>query len=144
VVDTFEQLAENALNTNDNFVYEGHFINHATWDMPRRFKDAGYEVNLLFFGLSNPDLSQLRVTDRVTEGGHYVDRNTLENNFTGNLEMLNLNFRMIDNLTIVDTSEIAHVTLAKLSSGEVAYAVTAEELPDWFINYLPAITSLIE
>lgn len=143
VVETFEELAENALNTNDNFVYEGHFINHATWDMPRRFKAAGYEVNLLFFGLSDPDLSQLRVTDRVTEGGHYVDRNTLENNFTGNLEMLNLNFRMIDNLTIVDTSEIEHITLATLSSGEIISSVMAEELPAWFTNYLPAITSLI-
>src|ERR1700753_503885 len=63
VVDTFEQLTEEALSTRESFVYEGHFTNEATWDTPRRFKTSGYEINLIFFGLLNPDVSQLRVTD---------------------------------------------------------------------------------
>ena len=38
VEERFDQLVEEALNNNDNFVYEGHFTNEATWDIPRRFK----------------------------------------------------------------------------------------------------------
>jgi predicted ABC-type ATPase len=143
VLDTFEQLTDHALQHNDTFVYEGHFTNHATWDIPKRFKAAGYEVNLLFFGLSDPDLSHLRVTDRVAEGGHFVDRLTIEDNFRGNLEMLNINFRFIDHLTIVDTSEIQHTTLATLNSGIIVSAVPETALPHWFIEYLPAIVELI-
>jgi len=143
VLNTFERLTADALNNNATFVYEGHFTNHATWDTPKRFKAAGYEVHLLFFGLSGPDLSHLRVTKRVAKGGHFVDRLTLEDNFRGNLEMLNLNFRFIDHLTIVDTSEIQHVTLATLNSGTIVSAVPAAALPHWFTFYMPEITRLI-
>jgi predicted ABC-type ATPase len=143
VVDTFESLSENALNSNENFVYEGHFTNNATWDTPKRFKAAGYTIHLFFLGLNDPDLSQSRVTDRVTEGGHYVDRATIEANFTGNLEMLNVNFRLIDHLTIIDTSGIHHTIISTLNSGSIISAISASELPRWFIGYLPAITKLI-
>jgi predicted ABC-type ATPase len=97
----------------------------------------------LFFGLTDPDLSQLRVAARVTKGGHFVDRLTIEDNFKENLEMLNLNFQLIDNLTIIDTSNVAHVTLAIINSGSVTFAVPASILPDWFTIYMPAITALI-
>jgi len=143
VIDTFEQLTADALAHDQTFVYEGHFTNHATWDTPKKFKAAGYHVNLTFFGLSDPDLSQLRVTDRVIEGGHFVDRLTIEANFSGNLEMLNIYFPLIDHLTIVDTSEIQHVTLAVLTSGTLVSAIPSTALPAWFKHYLPAIAALI-
>jgi predicted ABC-type ATPase len=98
---------------------------------------------LLFFGLTDPDVSQLRVTNRVAKGGHFVDRLTIEDNFCGNLEMLNLNFRFVDHLTIVDTSEIQHITLATLSSGKIVSAVSAAALPEWFTRYMPDIAGLI-
>jgi predicted ABC-type ATPase len=143
VVDTFEQLTADALSRNDTFVYEGHFTNNATWDTPKQFKQAGYTIHLLFFGLTDPDLSQLRVTNRVIEDGHFVDRLTIESNFRGNLEMLNVNFQFIDHLTIIDTSEIEHVILATINSGIVASAVPAAMLPDWFTTYMPAIAVLV-
>ena len=68
----FDSLVENALAQNDTFVYEGHFTNDATWEVPMRFKNSGYHQNLIFFGLSSTDLSEMRVTGRSKEGGHYV------------------------------------------------------------------------
>ena len=103
VSDKFDSLVENALSKKVDFVYEGHFTNDATRGIPKKFKAADFEINLIFFGLNNIDLSQLRVTDRVSEGGHYVDRATIETNFIGNLEKLNKNFTIIDNLTIIDS-----------------------------------------
>jgi predicted ABC-type ATPase len=144
VLDTFEQLTAEALSHHQTFVYEGHFTNYATWDTPEKFKEAGYKIHLLYFGLANPDLSHLRVTDRVAEGGHFVDRLTIEDNFRGNLEMLNVHFRLIDHLTIVDTSEIQHVTLATLSAGNILSAVPATALPEWFTRYMPDIAALIQ
>src|SRR5690242_15012561 len=37
VVETFERQVEEALATRSNYVYEGHFTNDSTWDIPRRF-----------------------------------------------------------------------------------------------------------
>jgi predicted ABC-type ATPase len=88
VVETLEAQVEHALIHRQHYVYEGHFTNEATWDIPRRFKKSGYSVHLLFFGLKDPDISELRVIKRSEEGGHWVDRQTIEGNFAGNLEKL--------------------------------------------------------
>src|SRR5215204_6443934 len=51
VEETFDSLVQQALASNNDFVYEGHFTNEATWDIPRRFKAAGFSIHLIFFGL---------------------------------------------------------------------------------------------
>jgi len=144
VEESFDQLVEEALNRNDNFVYEGHFTNEATWDIPRRFKKNGYTVNLIFLGLSSPELSDLRVIDRAKEGGHYVQPLTIRDNFYGNLEKLNLHHAIIDDLRIIDTSETDHILLAHFRDNKIKYAAHLPRLPYWFVRYLPALYSLIE
>ena len=94
------------MNNADHYVYEGHFTNDETWNTPKIFKDAGYHIHLIFFGLEHVDLSQFRVTERTSEGGHYVDPVTLKNNFYGNLEKLDVYQNLIDDLIIIDTSQI--------------------------------------
>lgn len=95
------------------------------------------------FGLENTELSQFLVTERVTDGGHYVDPQTLENNFFGNLEKLNDHVHFIDELDIVDTSDFKHIILLKLSDGKIEYSVDKDELPDWFTTFMPLIAALI-
>lgn len=143
VVDLFEEQTEKALADNSDYVYEGHFTNDETWETPKKFKESGYTTHLIFLGLSNPDESQLRVTERVTTGGHYVERKTIETNFYGNLEKLNIYYQLIDNLTIIDTSDIIHTILFKTQNQQVEYAVNKSELPFWFIDFLPTLTLLI-
>ena len=144
VINTFERLVEEALSKNDNFVYEGHFTNDHTWLAPKRFKKAGYQLHLLFLGLSDPDLSQLRVADRVvTTKGHYVDRLKIEANLEGNLEKLNKYSNLINDLTIIDTSEMHHSTIVRIIEGTVYSAVPQSQLPWWFREYMPDIASLI-
>ncbi|MEJ7682654.1 MAG: zeta toxin family protein [Segetibacter sp.] len=97
--------------------YEGHFTNEATWNVPRKFKAAGYSIHLVFFGLTDPELSQLRVVDRAKEGGHYVSPVEVEANFYGNLEKLNQHFEMFDTDQVIDTSETEHLVLATFTNG---------------------------
>lgn len=143
IVNHFEGLVEDALERNDTFVYEGHFTNDATWDVPKRFKQSGYIVNLIFFGLASPKLSEMRVVERSKSGGHYVSPIEVESNFFGNLEKLNQYHSLIDNLQVVDTSETAHVILLRVLKGEIDSCVPYDELPDWFINGLPNLADKI-
>ena len=53
VVETFEKLVEDSITNRTDFVYEGHFTNEATWDVPKKFKEAGYKIHLIFFGLTD-------------------------------------------------------------------------------------------
>lgn len=139
VLQTFDNLVDAALANQADFVYEGHFSNEATWDIPRRFLAAGYAIHMVFFGLRDTDLSKLRVVDRTNEGGHYVDPQTVENNFYGNLEKLNQHFGLFHTIQIVDTSKATHRVLATLNHGEPILSVPSAQLPDWFRDYLPAI-----
>jgi predicted ABC-type ATPase len=140
---TFDDLVESSLNTNSDFAYEGHFTNDATWNIPQKFKEYGYEIHLIFFGLTDIALSELRVVARTKEGGHYVDPLTLAGNFYGNLEKLDKYFPIFDSVTIVDTSSIEHVGLAVLENGKCSSAIASAKLPGWFLQNLPKISAII-
>jgi len=142
VVETFEQQVKEALATRSNYVYEGHFTNDSTWDIPRRFKEEGYIVNLIFLGLENPDISQQRVIERSKEGGHWVDRPTIEDNFYGNLQKLEQHIDAVHNIQIIDTTE-THFVLALFINGEVKLAVPHSRLPEWFTKNLPTLSQKI-
>jgi predicted ABC-type ATPase len=143
VTETFDSLVETALSGNQDFAYEGHFTNEATWDIPRQFRAAGYSIHLIFLGLHDTALSELRVVDRSQAGGHYVDPRTVADNFYGNLEKLNEHYGMFQTVQIIDTSEAEHVVLTVLEDGKPANAVPSEMLPSWFHQYLPSITQKI-
>lgn len=143
VVETFEKLEENAINNNVDFVYEGHFTNEATWDVPKRFKDAGYKIYLIFFGLTDISLSETRVVGRTHEGGHFVESFTIQSNFYGNLEKVDKYYSLFDSLRIFDTSGVEHIELAKLKNGIPYSAISSKELPNWFTKNLKEITKNI-
>ena len=126
---TFEKQVSDALATASDYVYEGHFTNDATWDIPREFKAKNYYVSLLFFGLNNPDTSESRVVERAQEGGHWVDRSTIEANFYGNLEKLEQHIDAVNDIKIVDTTN-RHIVLAQFTDGEVSSSVRSNLLPD--------------
>lgn len=144
VTSTFDALVNSAIHTNTDFAYEGHFTNEATWDIPRRFKSAGYVIHLIYLGLNDTELSELRVTDRVKFGGHYVDSITVADNFYGNLEKLNKHFIMFDSVQVIDTSEIEHRHLVSFLSGSPVLPTSSNMLPEWFQKYLPEMNKLIK
>lgn len=142
VMETFNQLVDEAIGSRKHFAYEGHFTEESSWNVPRLFKNEGYAIHLIFFGLSNTDQSELRVLERVKDGGHYVPRLMIENNFYGNLEQLNRNFKLLDSLLIFDTSATTPFLLAKMINTKLELSATKDKLPDWFIKYLPEVLKI--
>lgn len=140
---SFDDLVEFSLQSNADLAYEGHFTNDATWDVPKRFKEAGYKIHLIFFGLTDIGLSETRVVARAKEGGHYVDPITLASNYYGNLEKLDKFFPMFDYVAIIDTSSIEHIGLVVLEQGVCVSAIESNELPPWFKITLPKIAKTI-
>lgn len=143
VTETFDNLVETAISGKLDFAYEGHFTNEATWDIPRQFRAAGYSIHLIFLGLQNTALSQLRVVDRSQAGGHYVDPRTVADNFYGNLEKLNEHYEMFQTVQIIDSSEAEHAVLVVLEDGKPTNAILPAMLPSWFQQHLPSITQKI-
>jgi predicted ABC-type ATPase len=143
VAETFNALVNNAINSKSNFAYEGHFTNDATWDIPKRFKNEGYSINLIFLGLTDIYLSESRVIDRSKFGGHYVDPSTIAQNFYGNLEKLDKYFEIFDSIWIIDSSDLKYVDLCKIKFGVLESSIKSQLLPTWFTNNLPNICKVI-
>jgi predicted ABC-type ATPase len=139
----FENLVQKAITENSDFVYEGHLPEDGNWVTPQRFKLAGYTIHFIFFGLKDTNLSELRVMDRAKLGGHNVPPYEIERNFYGNLYQLNKHFAEIDELQIVDTSEINPKVLALFKNGDVVSAIHHGKLPEWFEKKLPALLQKI-
>jgi predicted ABC-type ATPase len=133
-----------AITNKADFVYEGHFPNEATWEIPRKFKAEEYCIHMIFFGLTNEELSALRVLGRAQEGGHNVDSLSLRDNFYGNLEKVNKYFVLINSLHIVDTSEADHISIAIFEDGKIKESIAYTELPEWFVNYMPSLAEKIK
>jgi predicted ABC-type ATPase len=143
VIAHFESLVNNALSKKESFAYEGHFTNESTWEIPKRFKQNGYSIHLIFFGLPNTSVSEMRVIERSKTGGHYVNPLEIDLNFYGNLQKLNQHHSLIDNIQIIDTSETKHKVLFQMINNQVVSSVPHTKLPDWFTNYLPDLANKI-
>jgi predicted ABC-type ATPase len=143
VNDKFNTLVEEAILNKSDFAYEGHFTNDATWDIPKRFKDEGYNIHLIFLGLANIEISQIRVGERTMVGGHFVDQKTVEVNFYGNLEKLDKYFLIFNSIKIFDTSTTEFLEICDLQNGNVVSAIENYLIPKWFTKNLPNIYKLI-
>lgn len=137
----FLRLIEFSISQRTSFAYEGHFTGHGAWKVPARFKDKGFELHLIFCGLNTLLRSVQRVEMRVKKGGFHVRPLDIENNFFGNMEMLDKNFTMFDSVEIIDTSSTV-VSIGKIADGKVLGAVPIDEIPSWVKHGMPNIYRL--
>lgn len=141
---TFSSLVDTAVSKLADFAYEGHFSKDESWEVLHRFKESGYTLHLIFFGLDNLNISSDRVLIRAREGGHNIDPLTLRENYFGNLRQVNSRYNLFNTLKVIDTSELEHRDLVFILNGEIVEALDIKEQPRWFIEYLPDIVKLIK
>ncbi len=94
-------------------------------------KDAGYRIMLVFVGLSSPELSLQRVTQRVQAGGHDVPTDKIMARYDRVMTLLPHALQVADRALIYDNSDDcaeARLVLA-FNNGQVGYR--ANDLPEW-------------
>ncbi|MBL8673746.1 MAG: hypothetical protein JNL07_02580 [Rhodospirillales bacterium] len=97
----------------------------------RDARRAGYEVVLLFIGIDGPDLSLLRVAQRVAQGGHDVPDDRLRARFPRTLENLKRAIGEVDMALLLDNSDAERPfrTVARYERG--ARVSRLRRLPPW-------------
>ena len=139
----FLKLVDHSISQRMHFAYEGHFTGAGAWKIPERFKAEGFEIHLVFCGLNTVTKSIKRVDERVKEGGFHVTPLAIQNNFYGNMEMLEKNCQMFDSVEILDTSSDQILQVTKLEHGKVTYCSQENEIPEWFKNGMPNLYDMI-
>jgi predicted ABC-type ATPase len=73
-------------------------------DLIKDMQAVGYFVLLVFVGLTNADLSILRVTTRVQEGGHGINEQTLRKRFPKTQKAISAAIKVADASILADNS----------------------------------------
>ena len=104
VASTLQKQKDEAIALQKDFAFETNFSNDLILNMIQEFKDAGYKINLFYFGLPSVDESTSRVIQRKMFGGHDVADEVIEYNFHEGIKRMQQNLHLFDNITFVDSN----------------------------------------
>lgn len=101
----------------------------------QRAKNQGFVIEAHFVGLANPALSQARVIQRVSQGGHDVPDDKIFARYARTLANLKRLIPVANRLTIYDNSEVerAHRPIAFFEDG-ILSALSAE-ISNWLDEF---------
>jgi predicted ABC-type ATPase len=100
----FFKQAIAAVEDKRHFTLETNFRDKNLVDIVAEFKRHGYTTNMIYLTLENIEQSIDRVNERVSSGGHYVDHETIKQNYDLGLQFLERYVESFDNLEIIDAS----------------------------------------
>lgn len=135
----FKELCEEAIQKGMDFAFECNLREEQVKYLSL-FDDANYEINLIFFWLNNIQISFDRVEQRVSKGGHFVGKDSIERNFYEGLKNLDEYFDNWNNISVIDNSrdiqqlnEQGHLPLILyIQNGKVLYV--SNEIPESTLN----------
>lgn len=131
----FLQEKQKALTARLNYAFETNFSSNDPMATAREFKSAGYDIHLLFMGLTSLEHSILRVADRVSRGGHKVSEESIRFNYEFGYKNLYRYVAEFDSVTLFnnDISSIEKILIPQeiliIESGKVF--LRTKDYPDW-------------
>lgn len=96
-----------------------------------RFKDKGYETGLAYLGLRSIGQSIDRVTERVSDGGHFVDNGSIRYSYNEGLKNLIYFAGRFDHLEFIDASGNLQELKSLLSVQNKELVFVADQPPVW-------------
>ncbi|MBZ2436235.1 zeta toxin family protein [Xanthomonas perforans] len=114
-----------------SLVTESTFSHPSKVDLVRDAKAAGYEVVLYHVNVRSPNLSVMRVADRVSKGGHPVPEDKIRQRYDRNQPLIREAAKLADRAYIFDNSQLgkAHELSVILERGNAIRA--SENVPAW-------------
>lgn len=124
------------LENNESFAAETTLSGNTYLRMMAEARQKGWQVNLIYIGVADAEISIDRVAQRVAEGGHSVPQEDIRRRYARSLANLPVALRQADRTTIFDNStEAGHQPVLIIENGRVTEQV--RELPEWLKTLLP-------
>lgn len=135
-----EQRIEEALEKGENLLIETVFSSPRKLALFKRFKEAGYFINMIYICTEDPDINVLNVAERVKKGGHDVPIRKILERYDRSLENAAAIAMETDCLILIDNSELdtPPVVLEALASGAVCYRSPRADQIMWRQRVIPA------
>jgi predicted ABC-type ATPase len=98
----------------------------------------GFEVHLLYVGIDTPELSILRIRERVRRGGHLVPDDDVRRRYGRSMQNAAQLTLSADIARLYDNSDDGHRLVLIAKSGRITFR--ADPLPSWLAGW-PLLTS---
>ncbi len=106
-------------NKNRDFAFETTLASRTFVPWIYKLKEKGYQFHLIFLWLKNPELSILRVKERVKAGGHFVPEETIRRRYTSGLKNFFKLYRpLTDSWQLYDNSNANQLSLIAYEAKE--------------------------
>jgi predicted ABC-type ATPase len=133
-----EALRRELLRQRESFAFETVFSD-PVGDKLEFLRDAvrqGYRVEECFIGISGPEVSEERVAMRVSQGGHDVPLEKLQQRFPRTLVNLRAALRELPQVLIFDNDDLSKPFRKVAESQDGRMSFRADSLPLWLAGLL--------
>jgi len=122
------------LETSSKFTVETVMSHESKLQFIERAKSAGFKVYMYFVSLASPSLNKHRVQTRVSQGGHGVAEEKIEQRYYRTMENLLPALRLVDNAYLFDNSAGEPKLFAIKEGGTLS--IQDKYSPKWFDTYV--------
>ena len=132
----FEEIKKHAINEEKSFAMETNFSSSLTdlKELIDEFKQNGYQTNIYYLGLDSIQKSNLRVAERVSNGGHSVTPGSIKYNYEKGIEYVNHCLHLFDNVSFIDNRGLKITEIATIREATKTILVTNP--PEWFSHFV--------
>lgn len=124
------------LDNNQSVAVETTLSGNTYLRMMVEAKSKGWQVNLIYVGVDNVQISIERVAQRVAAGGHNVSKEDIRRRYTRSLTNLKIAIQQADYTSIFDNSaRVGYRKILTIAAGRITEH--ARRLPEWIIAALP-------
>lgn len=102
----------------------------------KKIKDLGYQINMYYVGVDDPNISLERIKNRVSKGGHGIDEEVVRRRYDNSLDNLKEAFKICDNITIYDNTK-NFTKIAWFEKGDLVFYKNKNNV-SWLENTLGA------
>lgn len=96
----------NCFHRGESFAIETTLAGKGYLKHIKRWREAGYQVSLIFLSLNNVNISIERVARRVSQGGHHIPTPVIQRRFKAGLANFHNHYKhIVDTWTLYDNSE---------------------------------------
>lgn len=127
-------IREKLLKGSYRFTFETVMSHPSKLDFMKRAKENGFKIYLYFVSLRDPQLNKFRVRTRVSQGGHAVDEQKIEERYKRTMGLLLDALRIADNAYLFDNSAGEPNMFATKEDGVIT--ILGKYVPAWFITYV--------
>ncbi|SDH28104.1 zeta toxin family protein [Mucilaginibacter sp. P25] len=108
------QRIEDLLNRGVDFAFETTLSTRSYVSLVKRAQQKGYEVTLLFFWLSSPEMAMERVAKRVSKGGHNIPADVIERRYyRGIRNLVSLYIPLCDKWVVINNINTGSLVVAR-------------------------------